>query len=342
MASNVRPESYPSSILWTWSDCQMDPHAIPSKGKNPSHPAMDRAIRNEDGTEIEKVEWKNILETARLVVNRVLLPLPIPSALPPAITRTRSLYRDHYLQKWEDAIEELEHLHPLLALCANHWKADHTLRCVFNNMSSADSARKRKKAPGSEGQSDLIEEMPRTPQLGPNPEDETQQSRQQPKPSNGSGMAGILASPFGIASPTALNHKRNRMDSNNLEERQTKFQKTGEGEKPLTTTKGMYQKISRVVLILFLLDTQGSADAPTNNTQLLHVDPSIDNLISKSFFFISSCKELMRCRYISSRVSQEFLSQSRRGPRPPQIIQSAARICSERPIRVLDESHQGN
>ncbi|KAM6501459.1 hypothetical protein JOM56_004473, partial [Amanita muscaria] len=76
VAPNVRPERYPSSILWTWGECQMDPHAIPSKGKNPSRPAMDRAIRNEDGTEIEKAEWKNILETARLVVNRVLLPLP--------------------------------------------------------------------------------------------------------------------------------------------------------------------------------------------------------------------------------------------------------------------------
>ncbi|KAM6491607.1 hypothetical protein JOM56_012999 [Amanita muscaria] len=264
VAPNVRPERYPSSILWTWGECQMDPHAIPSKGKNPSRPAMDRAIQNEDSTEIEKAEWKNILETARLVVNRVLLPLPIPPSLPPTTTRTRSLYRDHYLQKWEDAIDELEQLHPLLTLCANHWKADHTLRCVFNNMSSAESARKRKKAPGSEVQSDLIDEAPGTPQLGPNPEDETQQSRQQPKPSNGSSMAGILASPFGITSPTALNRKRNRVDSNNLQERQTKFQKTGEGEKPLTTTK----------------DTQGSADAPRNNTQLLHVDPSVDNLIS--------------------------------------------------------------
>jgi hypothetical protein len=74
----------------------MDPNAIPSKEKNPSRPAMDRAIRNEDGTEIEKAEWKNILETARIVVNKALLPLPIPSSLRPFLLRQRALV--HFIE----------------------------------------------------------------------------------------------------------------------------------------------------------------------------------------------------------------------------------------------------
>jgi hypothetical protein len=205
----------------------MDPNAIPSKEKNPSRPAMDRAIRNEDGTEIEKAEWKNILETARIVVNKALLPLPIPSSLPPSTTRTRSLYRDHYLHKWEEAIEELEQLQPLLALCANHWKADHTLRCVFNNMGSSESARKRKRVAGSEVLSDETLLQPES-----NPDTE----HQQPKASNG--IPGILNNPFGIASPVAHDLKRRRV-ANNVQESNNKSPKTGEGETLPTATKGV-------------------------------------------------------------------------------------------------------
>lgn len=95
---------------------------------NPSRPPMDRCIRNQDGSEISRGEYRAIKTSARRLVNKHLTPLKEPSDLAAKNrSKTKSYYQKHHAKPWDETVRNLEENQPLVALCASHWKADHLL-----------------------------------------------------------------------------------------------------------------------------------------------------------------------------------------------------------------------
>jgi hypothetical protein len=126
----TRPPQYPQEILWTLEDCQKDEDASPSPS-NPSRPPMERAIRHPDGRMISAAEWTAICATSRQICAE-LVTLHFPTdrrhrGRAKTTGPTKTMLRTTHPVKWREAIERLEKDHPILALCALHWKAEHTL-----------------------------------------------------------------------------------------------------------------------------------------------------------------------------------------------------------------------
>ena len=139
----LRPAQFPVEVLWTLEDCRHDEDAAPTAA-NPARPPMDRAIRHADGTTISLEEWNAIRATARQIQSH-LFALPIPTD---ALSRHQSTIRrgrgrkaaplskpkrtktnicTWYLAQWRQGVERLEREHPVVGLCALHWKADHVI-----------------------------------------------------------------------------------------------------------------------------------------------------------------------------------------------------------------------
>jgi hypothetical protein len=91
---------------------------------------MHKAIRKEDGTCISQGEWKAILYRAH-EVKRDLLDLPHPNNRAATATRGRKYFRTHFPKEWYAALDKMERLEPLLALCSAYWKAEHVLGGVL-------------------------------------------------------------------------------------------------------------------------------------------------------------------------------------------------------------------
>jgi hypothetical protein len=89
-------------------------------------------LHYESGEEVGEEGWKTIRRSARGVVNKKLHSLRIPTRLPANTSRTKSFYSEHYPRQWEEALRILEELHPVLALCADSWKAEQTLQKVLS------------------------------------------------------------------------------------------------------------------------------------------------------------------------------------------------------------------
>lgn len=135
---SIRPPHYSHKILWTLEDCQKDSHNVVTES-NKSRPAMEKAVRHEDGTLINAGEWRAIKANARVIVNRDLLPLPIPRNTPLSMKKkTKTFFTRYYLKQWNDAVLKLEEHEPLLALCAAHWKAEHVLNTILTGTSESN------------------------------------------------------------------------------------------------------------------------------------------------------------------------------------------------------------
>ena len=120
-----RPEKYPFEILWQIEDCQRDEDARPSSD-NLSRPKIAKAIRREDGSIIPESELNGIRTSVQAIYSAILQPLKNPDD--PATQdarRTKTWYRHNYHEQWEESLCELERKHPVVALCASHWKAEH-------------------------------------------------------------------------------------------------------------------------------------------------------------------------------------------------------------------------
>lgn len=95
-----------------------------------SRPPMDRAIRHPDGSMISKGEWSLIVATAHLILNDDLLHLKrrgAPSKHNKAPMKGRTYFKSYFPREWQSAVQKLEQLQPLMALCASHWKAESLL-----------------------------------------------------------------------------------------------------------------------------------------------------------------------------------------------------------------------
>jgi len=98
---------------------------------------MEQAIRHLDGTLITSGEWSAIRATARKIKTD-LLALPAPrDRRAKDRPKTKTYYRSFFPKEWDAALEKMEQLQPLLALCAAHWKADHVLGNTLLVRSSA-------------------------------------------------------------------------------------------------------------------------------------------------------------------------------------------------------------
>lgn len=105
-------------------DCKTDDDVKMSIG-NDSRPPMLSAIRNEDGTLITDGVYDAIKASSRTVADS-LLSITFKTT-DRGRNKTKNLFKSQYALEWSDAITRLEHLQPLLRLCASHWKAEHVL-----------------------------------------------------------------------------------------------------------------------------------------------------------------------------------------------------------------------
>ena len=126
---SVRPPGYPAKVLWYYEDSKNDPDVHPpTLPSNRSRPRMAQAIRKRDGTIISKDEWKDVLYSANKVKKYLLNLLSTDNG-----SRSRSYFRNNFPDEWHTAIEKMEQSQPLLALCSEHWKAEHVLGGVLYN-----------------------------------------------------------------------------------------------------------------------------------------------------------------------------------------------------------------
>ena len=123
-------------------DAKSDSSVIPGSS-NPSRPSMQRAIRNANGSEVTRVHYDAIHTSCRHIVSTILLPLTANASTRSKKSGrgspgTKTFYVTHHCTEWTRAILELEKLQPVLAFCAEHWKAEYILQSVLTNMKEVD------------------------------------------------------------------------------------------------------------------------------------------------------------------------------------------------------------
>jgi len=144
-----RPEKYPESILWTLADAQADHFVFPGNQTNLSRPPMDKALRNEDGSMVNRVSWEVIKSSAKSAIGTHLRKLEADEV-------TKKYFRTHHTKEWNDAVAYLEIARPIVGLCAGHWKAEHVLSAVLtterSSMKRAGKKAQKKAQPSDEGE----------------------------------------------------------------------------------------------------------------------------------------------------------------------------------------------
>lgn len=128
--SSQRPMNYPQEILWTFGDCKTDA-MVGMTRQNPSRPNMRLAVRTKNGSTVDASVYDLIRSSAQSIVTALLIPLK-PHSFPKGKKLTPYFQANHQ-QAWTNAILQLEKQQPLLALCADHWKAKHILQSVLRN-----------------------------------------------------------------------------------------------------------------------------------------------------------------------------------------------------------------
>ncbi|KAG2010409.1 hypothetical protein CC2G_013238 [Coprinopsis cinerea AmutBmut pab1-1] len=127
-----RPDDLPVGVLWTLKDCANDEILSPSMKSNPSRPLMQFALRERDGSLISQEKYKAIKDDVIALCNSNLHVLEPPSEAKrrrgsKLVQGTMTWYKTHFKVVWNSVVSELERMHPVLRLCAGHWKAEHML-----------------------------------------------------------------------------------------------------------------------------------------------------------------------------------------------------------------------
>ena len=118
---------FTKDILWTFADCKANMTVGMSKD-NASRPNMQLAMQNENGTILRQGVYELIRSSAQMITTSILVPL-LPHNIPKHFCLVQFFHINH-LQAWTNAILQLEKQHPLIALCAEHWKAKHILQSI--------------------------------------------------------------------------------------------------------------------------------------------------------------------------------------------------------------------
>ncbi|KAM6488987.1 hypothetical protein JOM56_014836 [Amanita muscaria] len=104
--SSERPEQFPVAILWTFADAKKDA-AVGITLTNPNRPNLKQIIRTPGGSVADDSIY---------------------------LTLRSSAHNSYFKDQWMAALEHLEELQPLLALCAEHWKAEAVLQSVLTSL----------------------------------------------------------------------------------------------------------------------------------------------------------------------------------------------------------------
>ncbi|KAF8234116.1 hypothetical protein L208DRAFT_1551537, partial [Tricholoma matsutake] len=98
---------------------------------NWSWPPISRCICHPDGSLATEAEWRNIKTLVQLICHGLRqLPRPQDSCLKSQgnnIVKSKMYFRTYHAAAWMEAIQKLEKMQPLVALCAPNWKAKHVL-----------------------------------------------------------------------------------------------------------------------------------------------------------------------------------------------------------------------
>ncbi|PPQ79450.1 hypothetical protein CVT24_010070 [Panaeolus cyanescens] len=143
-----RPEHFPHTVLWSFSDIHQDPEARPSS-KNAARPPMHTCVRNADGTVVSSSAYNEVVKTVEMIYK---------SILEPCIYRDRGVaevdprplsmieLRTRFPTEWSQAINELEEKHRPVSLCSRHWKAEHLFQ---QHIATVTSNRQRRLRQGN-------------------------------------------------------------------------------------------------------------------------------------------------------------------------------------------------
>ncbi|KIL66942.1 hypothetical protein M378DRAFT_159870 [Amanita muscaria Koide BX008] len=132
--SAQRPNNVHHAILWTFEDSKRDPMTAFSSS-NSSRPGMASCIRHPlTGEAVSSGEYRAICISARTIGDE--LAKEIRSLRGPADSQkiTKSYSATHYPRQWSNALLQLEYQQPILAFCADHWKASHVLMSILHNL----------------------------------------------------------------------------------------------------------------------------------------------------------------------------------------------------------------
>ncbi|TEB19114.1 hypothetical protein FA13DRAFT_1719134 [Coprinellus micaceus] len=144
--SSQRPADLPFEVLWNLEDCNEDDNACPG-ANNASRPPMTSALRTRTGDLITERKYSDIKADVASLCTANLHTLPdIDNSKGRKATgpRTRIWYACWYREELMRVVDELERMHPILALCSGHWKAEHL---ISNHLNSSNTVTKRRNEP---------------------------------------------------------------------------------------------------------------------------------------------------------------------------------------------------
>ena len=152
---SIMPDFLPKSVLWYANDSKTDNLYGPIyvKGNN-SRPRMQLAVRRPNGDILSHHEFANIREFSDLVVRELLDKIHSANCDEEVVSMTKSAFKSKFYTKYRQAILKLEAAHPILRLCAGHWKAETMIGQSFLRRSgegkSSKATRGRSNAPTTE------------------------------------------------------------------------------------------------------------------------------------------------------------------------------------------------
>ncbi|KAF9483271.1 hypothetical protein BDN70DRAFT_990458 [Pholiota conissans] len=123
----TRPAEYPVEILWLKDDCKTDTLGAQPQTNNSSRPRMRCAIREKDGSVIDKQYYSAIQKVAVMRVEHLVQEEERLGGPLPKDKLTKRYFWTERIKQWENAIAVLEEEYPVLALAAANWKAEQLL-----------------------------------------------------------------------------------------------------------------------------------------------------------------------------------------------------------------------
>jgi hypothetical protein len=141
--SAVRPNHFPETILWNFSDLKSDPD-VTLDPSNANRPPMQSVIRRENGELIDTGLYMAIRASGHDIIKDELFSPLSRDKSSQNRPRTMKFFKDTCRDAWNKAIRLYEEEQPLLMLCSGHWKAEHMLQSILTNIQAKDTRTKNK------------------------------------------------------------------------------------------------------------------------------------------------------------------------------------------------------
>ncbi|KAF9522526.1 hypothetical protein CPB83DRAFT_840408 [Crepidotus variabilis] len=126
------PADMPKEVLWTFADAQACPGIVTDTNK--CRPKMAQCIRRQNGEIVTANEYSAIQACGKRLVATFLDPLGLPANRAQyGVKKTRTYYAQNFRDIWRTVLEKIEEEEPLVALCANKWKAEYLLASLLRH-----------------------------------------------------------------------------------------------------------------------------------------------------------------------------------------------------------------